>query len=265
MTNLESISTFWATGDYHAVSLLIADLGPAIVAAAGVRSDHRVLDVGAGSGNATLPAARTGASVTAVDPTAELMEIGAKAAAAEGLDVTWCSGVAEALRFPDASFDVVLSCVGAMFAADQAGAAAELLRVCRPGGTVAMLSWTPAGGAGQLFELLGRHGADHSGPNALAWGDPEHVRAMLGPGCTQLRTDIDEVGVRWSGTAAELAAHYLADFAPVIRTAAELDPAGVDALRRDLTELFHGLDRGPADGPPRYVYEYLLAVGTRAP
>ncbi len=112
MTSSEQTRSFWSTGDYDAVSRVIADLGPALVRAAGVQPGDRVLDVGAGTGNATLPAARAGGLVTALDPTPELTAVGARRALAEGLSVTWTTGVAEALPFPDAAFDVVLSCVG---------------------------------------------------------------------------------------------------------------------------------------------------------
>ncbi|WP_214402905.1 class I SAM-dependent methyltransferase [Pseudonocardia lacus] len=256
----ESTRAFWALGDYHAISLLIADLGPALVVAAGVRPGLRVLDVGAGSGNATLPAARAGAAVTAVDPTPELMAIGERAAAGEGLSIDWVTGVAEDLPFPTHAFDVVLSSVGAMFARDQAATAAELRRVCRPGGTVAMANWTPDGAAGRFFAVLGRHGAPTTDPPPTAWGDPDSVRALLAQGCAAVRTTERECAVRFTGTAAELAAHYRRDFAPVIATAAALDDD--TALLDDLAALLAGADRGPAGGPPRYVYEYLEVVAT---
>ena len=148
---------FWATGDYDRIAALILEMGRAVVAAAGVRSGQRVLDVGAGTGNATLPAAATGAEVVGTDITPQLLEVGERNARARGLDVSWQLADAQDLPFDDGEFDVVLSCVGAMFAPDQRTTARELLRVCRPGGTLALASWTPGGAAGRFFRVLGRY------------------------------------------------------------------------------------------------------------
>ena len=129
----------WALGDYDRVATeVVGGLGPVLVEAAGVRAGERVLDVAAGSGNASLPAARTGAEVIATDLTPELLEVGRQRAAAEGLSITWREADAEHLDVPDDDVDVTLSCIGAMFAPDHATTARELLRVCRPGGTMVM-------------------------------------------------------------------------------------------------------------------------------
>ncbi len=139
----------WALGDYPAVAAdVIPELGPVLVAASGVRAGDRVLDVAAGTGNAAVPAALTGARVTAADLTPELFTAGREFAARQGVAVRWDEGDAEALPYPDGSFDVVLSCVGVMFAPHHQRAADELVRVCRPGGTIGLLSWTPRGFVG---------------------------------------------------------------------------------------------------------------------
>ena len=147
--------TMWALGDYPAVAVdMIAELGPVLVSATGVRRGDRVLDVAAGSGNAAVPAALTGAEVVASDLTPELFEAGRQLAKEQGAELTWEEGDAEALPYPDSSFDVVLSCVGVMFAPHHQRAADELVRVCRPGGTIGLLSWTPTGFVGELFRTM---------------------------------------------------------------------------------------------------------------
>src|SRR3954451_11970192 len=145
----------WALGDCPAVPAeVIPELGPRVVRAAAIRAGQRVLDVAAGTGNAALAAAATGASVVPTDLTPELIDTGGALAERHGLPLEWQVADAEALPFPDADFDAVLSCVGVMFAPHHQAAADELLRVCRPGGTIALASWTPEGFIGQLFAAM---------------------------------------------------------------------------------------------------------------
>ncbi|MEU4374105.1 MULTISPECIES: class I SAM-dependent methyltransferase [Pseudonocardia] len=139
----------WASGDYPAVAAeLIPGLGEVVVDTAAVGPGDRVLDIAAGTGNAAVPAALRGADVVAADLTPELLAVGARLAADRGAALEWVEADAQALPFPDAAFDVVLSCVGVMFAPFHERAAAELLRVCRPGGRIALLAWTPGGFVG---------------------------------------------------------------------------------------------------------------------
>lgn len=147
----------WSAGDYPEIARTIEPVSREVVAAAGVGEGDAVLDVATGSGNAALEAARRGARVTGLDLTPELLVTAGERAAAEHLAIAFVQGDAEALPFEDGSFDRVTSVFGAMFAPDQPRAAAELLRVCRPGGTVAVAAWTPDGLNGQLFATLGRH------------------------------------------------------------------------------------------------------------
>lgn len=145
----------WASGDYPAVAAeLIPELGPELVRACGIRTGDRVLDVAAGSGNAAIPAARTGATVTASDLTPELFAAGRWIAEARGVEVEWVEADAEAMPFADNGFDVVMSCVGAMFAPDHQATADELIRLCRPGGTIGMINWTPDGFIGSMFATI---------------------------------------------------------------------------------------------------------------
>jgi SAM-dependent methyltransferase len=147
----------WASGDYAAVAARIVVMAERLAVAADLQAGERVLDVATGTGNAALAAARCGCQVTGVDYVPELLERGRTRAAAEGLQVEFVEGDAEQLAFPDGSFDTILSCLGVMFTPDQERAAAELLRVCRPGGTIALANWTPSSFIGELFRTVARH------------------------------------------------------------------------------------------------------------
>src|SRR3954449_6947120 len=149
--------TMWASGNYpEMVDTFLLPLGPRLVEACGVGAGMSVLDVAAGTGNAAIPAAQRGAHVTASDLTPELLQAGARLAEAAGTELTWPTADAEHLPFEDASFDIVMSSIGVMFAPHHQQAADELTRVCRPGGTIGLLSWTPDGMLGGLFRLMGQ-------------------------------------------------------------------------------------------------------------
>ena len=144
----------WSAGDYAAIGTTLQIVGEQLCETLDLRAGSRVLDVAAGNGNATLAAARRFCAVTSTDYVPALLERGAARAQAEGLDVAFMQADAEALPYADAEFDVVLSTFGVMFTPDQARAASELLRVCRPGGTIGLANWTPEGFIGQVFALL---------------------------------------------------------------------------------------------------------------
>ena len=173
----------WASGDYpEMVETFLLPLGPRLVEAAGIGPGTRVLDVAAGTGNASIPAAATGADVTASDLTPELFEAGRARAEAEGVELEWAQADAENLPFEDESFDTVISSIGVMFAPHHQAAADELVRVCRPGGTIALLSWTPDGMIGALFRTMGPF-APPPPPGAQPpplWGGEEHLRELFG-------------------------------------------------------------------------------------
>ena len=180
----------WASGNYPAVAAeLIPALGPELVQACGVRAGDRVLDVAAGSGNAAIPAAAVGGIVTASDLTPELFDAGRRIAAGRGVELEWVEADAEALPFADNSFDVVMSCVGAMFAPHHQATADELVRVCRPGGTIGMINWTPQGFIGNLLATMKPY-APPPPPGASPpplWGDEAHVRKLFGERVTGLQ------------------------------------------------------------------------------
>jgi SAM-dependent methyltransferase len=258
-----TLDRMWELGRYERIAELIADLGRDLVAAAEVRPGRRVLDVAAGTGNATVPAARAGARVVAVDVTPELVEVGRRATA--GLDVGWVVGDATALPFADASFDVVLSAVGAMFAADRAATARELVRVCRPGGLVALANWTPDGGVGRFFALLDRYAEPPSdGPSPTLWGDAAQVRSLFaGLPVGSVATEERTLEYGFTGTPAELAALYREAFAPVIATRAGLDDRRRTAFDRELEDLLDA--ERTADGRWRFGWLLVLArVADRA-
>ena len=193
----------WASGDYPAVAAeLIPALGPELVRACGVRPGDHVLDVAAGSGNAAIPAAAAGAIVTASDLTPELFDAGRRIAGERGVELEWVEADAEALPFADNSFDVVMSCVGAMFAPHHQATADELVRVVRPGGTIGMINWTPAGLIGNLFATMKPY-APPPPPGASPaplWGNEDHVRTLFGDRVPTCRFD----GRRCAWTTAQI-------------------------------------------------------------
>jgi SAM-dependent methyltransferase len=257
----------WGLGDYPAVARdVIPELGRVLVAAVAPRPGERVLDVAAGSGNAAIPAALTGADVVASDLTPELFDAGREAAAGQGAHLTWEEADAEALPHGDGEFDVVLSCVGVMFAPHHQQAADELVRVCRPGGRIGLVSWTPEGFVGEMFRTMKPY-APAPPPGAQPpplWGDEQHVRGLLGDRVT------DVVARRQTVTSPEYASPeawrdwWKTVYGPTIavyRGIAE-DPERTAALDRELAALAARYDRGT--GSTVMEWEYLLLTARRA-
>jgi ubiquinone/menaquinone biosynthesis C-methylase UbiE len=256
----------WALGDYPAVAAdVIPDLGRMLVAASGVGRGDRVLDVAAGTGNAAVPAALAGADVVASDLTPELFGAGRAIAARHGVELAWEEGDAEALPYPDASFDVVLSCVGVMFAPHHQRAADELVRVCRPGGRIGLLSWTPTGFVGEMFRIMKPY-APPPPPGAQPpplWGDEEHVRGLLGDRVTNVVARRQTVTVGGYATPEAWREFWKSVYGPTIvayRNIAD-DPDRVAALDHDLAALAARFDRGT--GTTVFDWEYLLFTARR--
>ena len=252
--------TMWALGDYPAVAgEVIPALGPVLVEACGIGAGDRVLDVAAGSGNAAIPAARTGAAVDALDLTPALLDAGRVAADAAGVRVEWLEGDAEDLPLGDATYDVVMSCVGVMFAPHHDAAAAELLRVCRPGGRIGLISWTPGGFIGRMFATM-KPFVPAPPPGAQPpplWGDEAHVRALLGAGVSSLTAEKRRVEMPF-GSAREFLDFFKRCYGPTIVAYRGLaaEPERVAALDAALLEL--------AAEPGIMNAEYLLVTATRA-
>lgn len=256
----------WAAGDYPAmVETFLLPLGPRLVEACGVEPGVGVLDVGAGTGNASMPAAKKGADVTASDLTPELLEAGRHRAEAEGLKLRWVEGDAERLPFEDESFDVVMSCIGAMFAPHHQEVADEMVRVCRPGGKIGMLNWTPEGMIGGLFRTMGPF-APAPPPGAQPpplWGSEDHLRGLFGDRVELGRVERDVLEITAFERPGDFGEHFKARYGPTIVALKNAERDGREA------ELDQALDRFCDEwnlGPPdraRFEPEYLLAVGER--
>jgi len=256
----------WALGDYAAIaSEVIPHLGADLAEACGVRRGMRVLDVAAGPGNAAIPAALTGASVVASDLTPELLEAGRLAAARQGAVLEWRQADAEALPFADGEFDVVMSCVGVMFAPHHQASASELIRVCRPGGTIGLISWTPQGFVGEMLATMKPYLAP---PPAGAqppplWGQEEHVSALFGDRVTDLTMSRRTVRVDCFATPEEFRDHFKTCYGPTVAAYRGIaaDPERVAALDHALADLARRHDRGTTSTVMDW--EYLLLTARR--
>ena len=255
--------TAWASGDYGVIGTTLQIVGEMLAEACDLRWDERVLDVAAGNGNATLAAARRGCKVTSTDYVASLLDQGAERARAEHLEVQFQAADAEALPFKDASFDVVLSTFGVMFAPDQTKAAAELARVCRPGGRIGMANWTPESLVGQMFKALGKQLPPPAGVQAPSrWGVEAQLQTMFGNQAAK----IDVTG-RMFNFRYRSATHFIDIFrtwyGPVHKVFAALPADKAAMLERDLSDLLNSMNTAGA-GSLVVPSEYLEIVITRA-
>jgi ubiquinone/menaquinone biosynthesis C-methylase UbiE len=251
----------WASGDFAIIGTTLQITGELLCEAADVGGGERVLDVAAGNGNATLAAARRFARVTSTDYVPALLASGRRRAAAEGLDITFEQADAEALPFPDASFDVVLSTFGVMFAPDHPKSASELLRVCRPGGRIGLASWTPEGFLGKLFRTVAKHVPPPPGVQSpLLWGTRDHLQQLFA-GAASIDHTVRDFAFRY-----ESPEHFVeifrAFYGPVHKAFAALDANGQAALETDLLALLRSCARASAAGLV-VPGEYLETVITR--
>ena len=254
--------TAWASGDYAVIGTTLQIVGEELAEACDLLYDERVLDVAAGNGNATLAAARRGCRVTSTDYVTALLDRGAERARAERLNVSFQAADAEALPFADASFDAVLSTFGVMFSPDQAKAAAELARVCRPGGRIGLANWTPEGFIGQVFKTLGRHLPPPTGVQSPSlWGVQAYLKTLFGETAATIAVTPRLFNFRYRS-----AAHFIEVFrtwyGPIHKAFAALPADAVTALERDLTELMNRLNRAGASSLV-VPSEYLEVVVTR--
>ena len=256
----------WASGDYPSmVETFLLPLGPRLVEACGVDAGMRVLDVAAGTGNASIPAAERGAKVTASDLTPELLEAGRRRAESQGLELEWVPADAEHLPFEDESFDVVMSSIGAMFAPHHQEVADELVRVCRPGGTIGMLNWTPEGMIGALFRTMGSF-APPPPPGAQPpplWGGEDHVRELFGDRVEWRTLERDNLAITAFEHPRDYGEHFKDRYGPTIVARANASRNGRDAEFDEAVDRFcDEWNRGSADDA-HFEQEYLVVVGTR--
>lgn len=251
----------WASGDYSVIGARIVLMAERLVESAGLRAGDAVLDVATGTGNAAIAAARCGCEVTGVDYVEALLERGRERAAAEGLSVTFTEGDAEALPYPDASFDAVLSCVGVMFTADHDQAAGELVRVCRPGGKIALANWTPSGFVGAMFRTVAAHVPPPAAQRSPGlWGTEEHLRQLLGKAVSKLTIVRREFVFRFRSPS-EFVEVFRSYYGPVRKAFDALDESGRDRLSEELAALAdrHDRESGPSIALPS---EYIEAIAT---
>lgn len=257
----------WASGDYPAmVETFLLPLGPALVEACGIAPGMRVLDVAAGTGNASLPAAARGASVVASDLTPELLDAGRRRAEAQGLELEWVEADAERLPFEDESFDVVMSCIGAMFAPHHQDVADELVRVCRPSGTIGLASWTPEGMIGGFFRTIGPF-APAPPPGAQPpplWGGVDHLQALFGDRIAFTTLDRRVLDVTAFQHPLDWGEHFKTLYGPTITAIGNARRNGREQeLDEAIAAFCHEWNLG-SDDQARFEQQYLLAVGTRA-
>ncbi len=248
----------WAAGDYAPLSDHISDVGEQLVARAGVERGMDVVDVACGAGNAAIPAARTGATVTGLDLVPELLAAGQAKAAAAGVDITWVEGDAEALPFDDDAFDRVFSTFGHMFAPRHRQTADEMARVCRDGGAVGICCWTPEGVAGEIFRATGSYmppPPDYASPPIL-WGTEEHVREMFAT-AKDIEFERRDTTLEWDSVEG-FADYFMDRFGPLV-TARNLLGERFAALRADIVAIWERRNDAD-DGTFRLRQEYLVSL-----
>lgn len=265
--DLTSIKTtqqqMWAKGDYAVVAAALVIVGEQLCEALDVRAGRKALDIATGSGNTALALARRGCEATGADYVPELLQRARERAAVERLSVTFVQGDAEALPFPDNSFDYVTSTFGVMFAPDQPRAAAELLRVCRPGGRIGLANWSPDGFVGEWFRTTARFAPPPPGLRSpLAWGTEQHLRELLGPGCRALQLTRRSMIFRYRS-----ARHWLdffrTYFGPTMRAFESLDAPRQREFEAALLELVERFNRS-GDETIAAPGDYLEIVAIRA-
>lgn len=253
----------WSLGDYGKVGSLLSWLGESLVRELDVHADERVLDIAAGNGNASLPAARRFADVLATDYVEALLEQARARADAEGVVLRTQVADAQALPFADAQFDVVMSTIGAMFAPDQDAVAREMLRTCRPGGRIGMANWTPDSMIGDMFRAVGKRVPPPQGVQpAVAWGSQDRVRELLGAACSELRLQRREFAWRFPSTSA-CVEYFRTWYGPTVAAFGAVGEQGSAGLEADLLAVFDSHNRA-VDGTFAAEVSSLEVVGVRA-
>ncbi|MBC8145835.1 MAG: class I SAM-dependent methyltransferase [bacterium] len=253
----------WMDGDFGEVAKTIEDHAVDFIARRNITPGMRVLDVACGTGNLAIPAAKAGAVVTGVDIATNLVEQARERARLAGLSIQFDEGDAEDLPYPDASFDLVVSMYGAMFAPRPERAASELLRVCRPGGTIALASWTPGGFVGQVFKMIAGYIPPTPGVQSpVLWGDEEIVRERLGDGVSDLEMAKVKVDIRYPFDPRGAVDFQRTYFGPTIRAFAALPEDERPAFDDQMVNMFSQNNRA-TDGTTDVESEYLEVVAKR--
>ena len=257
------LKAVWMAGDYGVFAKYMEPGAIEFLARLAVLPGTRMLDVGCGAGQIAIPAARAGVQVTGVDIATNLIEQACVRAAAAGVKVRFDEGDAEMLPYDDASFDLVVSLIGAMFAPRPGRVAAELLRVCRPGGRIVMANWTPSGFVGLMFKAIGRHEPPPVlMPSPLLWGHEATVRERLGDGVSHLSLTRRQYPFVYPFGTTEVVDFFRTYYGPTQRAFGSLDIAGQAALQRDLEQLWRHHNRA-TDGSTSYDAEYLEVEALR--
>jgi len=254
----------WMAGDYGHFAQYLEPGALEFLARLDVAPGTRMLDLGCGAGQIAIPAAKAGAVVTGIDIASNTIAQARARAAAEGVTVRFDEADAEMLPYADASFDLVVSLIGAMFAPRPDLVASEMLRVCRPGGRIVMANWTPEGHVGEMFKVIGSHVPPPPlMVSPLKWGSEAAVRERLGPGAARIDVVKRLYPMRYPFGPAEVADFFFRYYGPTVRAMAALDPQGQDNLRRDLTALWSTHNRASGGGT-EVLAEYLEVVAVRA-
>lgn len=259
-TGLETLKSkmkaTWMSGDFDRIAQLYEPGAVAFIKRLYLKPGMRVLDVACGSGNLAIPAARLGAAVSGLDIAPNLLETARKRAGVEGLNIRFDEGDVEAMPYKDGSFDVVVSMFGAMFAPQPEITAAELLRVCRPGGRIAMANWTPEGFIGQMFKTTATRVKPPNIPSPLLWGNEVAVSERFGSSGAQTRFTRRMISFRVPMSPAETVDYFRTWYGPTLRAFAALDEEGQAALQGDLARLWSVHNRA-VDGTTHVQSEYL--------
>lgn len=260
----DRLKATWMSGDYAHFATYLEPGALEFLGRLGIAPGTRMLDVGCGAGQIAIPAARAGAEVSGIDIASNLITQAQARAQAENVTVRFEEGDAEMLPYPDAAFDLVVSLIGAMFAPRPERVAAELLRVCRPGGRIAMANWTPDGHVGQMFKIIGKHVPPSPlMASPLKWGDEATVRDRLGQGTSSMTCMKRLYPMRYPFPPAEVVDFFFQYYGPTFRALAALDATGQAALRLELVQLWEANNRA-GDGTTHVEAEYLEVVAVRS-
>jgi len=254
----------WTAGDFYQIAKAYEKGAAEFVERLDLQSEMRVLDVACGAGNLSFPAARAGADVTGVDIAEYLIEQARSSAERENVKIRFDVGDAENLSYDEASFDAVISMVGAMFAPRPELVAAELKRVCRSGGRIAMANWTPSGFTGQMFKLMGKHVPPPNMPSPVLWGDEATVKDRFKDGIVDLKMTPRKITFDFSMSPVEVVEHFRLYYGPTQMAFKALDDEDKQsALRQDLEELWTKNNQAD-DGTTKVESEYLEVVAVRS-